>query len=338
MFRKRKGFPVRTSELRLRPDVDRRLQVPAVVLGLFVARLNAYEHGLMRLVAWFLGYYLGDPVLDWIIRVPHLIESVKGLDVQWKWCKLDYEEFAAGGRLSEEDCKVFLRIMYPRCRNALREHRWCDKTQEWKNVGAAAGLFFGVGSKIVGQRRRCGECSQNHPLRLLQVLEKRVGTGHLRHLFPYTAYIIRASPPVKYMNDLRSSCESGHLRGRLELEVDWKDKFDRARGCKSALEMIAVLKYQVPKNLWIEEYNRASHRHEIGSKRYSHSGKLRCKNYWIDIPECDSHAVWCPDPAYPLELEIRPFKSSHRPGSVGVFVPKEWEAGPVYDHVYRLPQ
>lgn len=341
MFRKREELSAPVSQLTLRLNAEWQ-RVPAAALRLFVERLNAYERGLVQLVAWFLGYYLGDPVLDWIVRVPHLIESVKGLDAECKWRKLDYDGFAAGEHLSEEDCKVFLRIMYPRCRNSLRQQNWCEKKNRWVEGGAADMLLSKAGSKIVGCRRRCGKCSQHHPLRLLQVLEKRLGAGRLRHLFPYAAYIIRLPPPDKYVQDLRSSCWSSYICKELLYEVDWCDKFRKA--CRELIpkcgvpELIRVMKYQVPKKLWIEEYNRASHRHETGPKQHAHLAKFRCHTHWVAVPESEYHAVWCDDPTYPLELEqTRPY-SEYRLGiSMGVFVPQEWKEGPVYDHVYLLP-
>lgn len=330
------------DRLGLRLDAEwRRLRVSAVMLGLFVAKLNAYEHGLVQLVAWFLGYYLGDPVLDWIIQVPHLIESVKKLPVSWKWRMLDYDGFEEAGHLSEEDCKVFLRIVYPRCRNTLRHHEWDDKKQEWTNLGAADRLFPSAGSKIVGRRQRCGECSQYHPLRLLQPLEKRLGAAQLRHLFPYATYIIRLEPPKNYLEQLKSACWADPTYRTLG-EIDpWFNTFVRVR--KDHLKkdgvrtMIELLRYHVPKRFRIEEYNRASHRHKTGPKNHTHLAKFRCRTHWVAEPDNTYHALWCADPTYPLELERTLIYSETRQGlSVGVFVPEEWEEGSVYDHVYRL--
>lgn len=334
MFRKREDTPG-LSEIGLRPDVDRRLQVSAVMVGMFVARLNAHEHGLVRLVAWFLGYYLGDPVLDWIIWVPHLIESADRLPTFGQWPNLKLDEFEEAGHLTQEDCKVFLRIMYPRCRNILRHYRWFEKNQEWLDVGASNMLFPELGSKIIGRRRRCGQCSRHHPLRLLHVLEKQLGPNLLRHLFPFAAYIIRMAPPKDYMNALKSVAISGYTgQYGIRYGTEWCCAFKEAYQDGGRDAVMTTMLHRVPRGLRIEEYNRASHRHEAGPKQRTSSAKFRCVSHYVEV-ENKYRATWCADPEHPLELAVpRPGTCLQR--SVGIFVPGEWDNGPVYNRVYRL--
>ena len=149
-----------------------RLRASAVGLGLFVARLGVHEFDLVVLVAWFLGYYLGDPVLDWILRVPHLVASIQSAQSIWlmeQQKRPTYAEFEAHNYLTKEDCKALLRIMYPRCRNVLRDYKLVNRV--WEMHGAAVSVFPAVGHKILGYQRRCPACAHYHPLRLLTTSE-----------------------------------------------------------------------------------------------------------------------------------------------------------------------
>lgn len=332
------------EEIGLRPDVDKRLQVAAVVVGLFVAKLNAYEHNLMRLVAWFLGYYLGDPVLDWIIRVPHLIESAMKLPKHSRGSNMPLDEFCEAQYLTNEDCKVFLRIMYPRCRNVLHHQVWHmqiakdgEPKEAWVDHGAAEVYYSGVAWRIVGCRRRCGECAQNHPLRLLQVLEKHMDVERLRRLYPYVAHSLRMPPPKQYLEVLRSIARSGYA-GKYGVcyGVDWYRAFKKACMAGDYQHVVNAMCNHVPITLRIEEYNRASHRHQVGPKQRANIGKFWCRTNWIVESERRMLTKWCVCPEHPLEVAV--YLSNTRKKSVGIFVPKAWEEGAVYDHVYRLPQ
>lgn len=149
-------------------------------LWLFMLRLTRHEPDLVERVAWFMGYYLGDALLDWLIWVPKLEQAIQRLPPDWS--KLTPKQFAERKLIPHETMKVLFRIVYPRCNLGLRAEvlvvtdrepdnwllrkrgHWCP---EW-----VPRLPPEKGTRYIGIRKR--DDGAWHPLRLLPVLEQRI--------------------------------------------------------------------------------------------------------------------------------------------------------------------
>ena len=304
-------------------------------LWLFMLRLNDHEHNLMRLVAWFMGYYLGDALLDWLIWVPKLEQAIQQLPPGWS--KLTPEEFVKRKLIPHETMKVLFRIVYPRCELGLRAEVYVDgkwtlhtndgylRPRKWiPHLPPKKNMRF------IGSRKR--DNGAWHPLRLLPALERRITRSGPRRALPRLG-ALQKNPQAR-----GKRIDGGWVLRRL---------FHKTGGsffgpCR--------------RNFWCPDscficYNHISHIQRTRAEKYK-TKTIQRSSRWTDRGvEIDTRVWrydrWCADPQRPY-LVTSKYDKPPVCRAIMLFIPDRWDAvrndsfGYTVDYkyidkVYRLP-